>query len=457
MSIVNLPNNWKPRDYQEPLWQFFKNGGTHAIAIAHRRWGKDDLALHHTACAAHERIGNYGHCLPEYSQARKAIWDAVNPHTGKRRIDEAFPHEIRNSTNDQKMFIRFKCGSTWQVLGSDQYDRLVGTAYAGIIFSEWALANPAAWGFVQPILAENNGWALFITTPRGKNHAEKMYKMAKNDPKWFAQISTISDTKRMDVETLNSARKELIALYGEDAGEAQFKQEYYCSFDAAILGAFYGKEMYQAEQSGRITKVDYDPSFPVCTAWDIGSTDDTAIWFYQVIANEIRIIDYYFNNHQGAPHYADHLLSKSYKYGTHWLPHDAVAKTFTSQRSAQEQLADKLGWQNLRITPNLSRQDGRQAVRLMLPKCWFDSEKCSEAIEALKQYQRKWDDERKCFINEHRHDWTSHPADAFRYLAVSYQEEYKSQNQQTVTKDYGLTFVNGSIVEESNDENWKLA
>ena len=143
MSIVDLPNNWKPRKYQQPVWDYFKSGGDRGIVIGHRRWGKDDVALHNASCAAHERIGNYGHCLPEYAQARKAIWTAVNPHTGRKRIDEAFPSEIRKRTNDHEMFIEFKSGSTWQVLGSDQYDRLVGTAFAGLTFSEWALVASA--------------------------------------------------------------------------------------------------------------------------------------------------------------------------------------------------------------------------------------------------------------------------------------------------------------------------
>jgi phage terminase large subunit len=170
MATITLPHKWSPRPYQKRLWSYLEGGGKRAIEIAHRRWGKDDVALHWAACAAMQRPASYWHMLPNYSQARKAIWTAVNPHTGKRRIDEAFPAAIRSATLENEMFIRFKNGSTWQVIGSDNYDSLVGTPPAGIVFSEWARANPASWGYLAPILLENDGWALFITTPIGRNH-----------------------------------------------------------------------------------------------------------------------------------------------------------------------------------------------------------------------------------------------------------------------------------------------
>jgi hypothetical protein len=168
--------------------------------VWHRRAGKDEIALHEAAVAAHHRPATYWHMLPEYAQARKAIWNAVNPHTGKRRIDEAFPMELRANTNDHEMFIRFKSGATWQVVGSDRYNAAVGTPPAGIVFSEWALSNPAAWGYLAPILLENRGWARFITTPRGRNHVKKLLDMARGNPAWFAQVLTITDTGAVSLE-----------------------------------------------------------------------------------------------------------------------------------------------------------------------------------------------------------------------------------------------------------------
>ncbi len=239
MPTIELPNNWQPRRYQFPLWNALQNEGKkRAIEIAHRRWGKDDVVLHHTAIEAHKRVATYWHCLPEYAQARKAIWNAVNPHTGRRRIDEAFPRELRENTNDQEMFIRFKNGSTWQVIGSDRYNGLVGAGVAGVAFSEWALCNPSSWGYIRPMMEENDGWATFITTPRGQNHAKAMLDMARKNPKWFAEVSSVHDTKALSPAQLAESLAEYIALYGEDIGTAMFEQEYLCSFNAAILVRF---------------------------------------------------------------------------------------------------------------------------------------------------------------------------------------------------------------------------
>ena len=253
MATIQLPaSGWVERSYQRPLWSYLQSGGKRAIEIAHRRWGKDDLILHHTAIAAHERVASYWHCLPEYAQARKAIWTAINPHTGRRRIDEAFPPELRDTTNEQEMFIRFKVGSTWQVVGSDRYNSLVGAGVAGVAFSEWALANPSAWAYIRPMIEENGGWAAFITTPRGRNHAKAMYDMALRSPGWFAEISTVDDTHSLTPEQLDEARAEYASLFGDDLGNAQFEQEYYCSFNAAIMGAFYARETLAVRSSGRL-------------------------------------------------------------------------------------------------------------------------------------------------------------------------------------------------------------
>ena len=243
MAEIILPHNWQPRPYQQTLWNCLEGGTKRAIEVAHRRWGKDDVALHWAACAAMQRPGTYWHCLPQIAQARKSVWAAVNPHTGKRRIDEAFPQAIRAATNETEMFIRFKNGSTWTVIGSDNYDTLVGSPPAGIVFSEWARAVPASWAYLAPILVENNGWALFITTPLGRNHAHAMYEMAKSDPAWFAEISTVADTQAISHEAVEAQRREYHALFGDAAGDALIEQEYYCSFSSVIPGSYFAKEM----------------------------------------------------------------------------------------------------------------------------------------------------------------------------------------------------------------------
>lgn len=421
---VRLPNNWRPRPYQLPAWSYLENGGRHAELIWHRRSGKDEVALHRTACAAFERVAGYWHMLPEYAQARKAIWDAVNPHTGRRRIDEAFPHELRQTTREHEMQIVFRNGSVWQVVGSDNFNKLVGSTPAGVVYSEWALANPSARAYIRPILAENNGWQLFITTPRGRNHAHKTYEAAKKTTGSFAQRLTALETGVFTAEQLAAERAAYIAEFGADMGSALFEQEYMCSFDAAIFGAYYGQQVRDAEQQDRITTVDADPALKTFTAWDLGYSDDTAIWWFQVVRGEIHVIDYHASSGLEFDDYAEIVSGKPYRYATHYLPHDARAKTLASRgKSIQEMAWKAFGTANVRIVPQLSVQDGIQAARAMFPRCWFDETRCADGIEALRQYQREWDDEKKAFRETPRHDWTSHPADAFRMLAVAWREE----------------------------------
>jgi hypothetical protein len=394
--------------------------------------------------------------LPEAAQARKAIWDAINPHTGKRRIDEVFPGELRSSTRDQEMMIRFVNGSTWQVVGSDNFNSLVGSPPAGIVYSEWALANPSARAYLRPIIAENGGWQIFNTTPRGNNHAKRTFDAAKNQPGSFAQLLTVRDTGAMTEAQIEHELQLYIADFGIDAGQAKFDQEYMCSFDAALLGAFYGGEMRAVEQTGRLCSVPHDPALPVYTAWDLGFSDDTGIWFFQVVRGEIHLLEYYSASGKGMRHYFEQIIGKEienddwyekgarlgvdakyaehrqkYTYAMHFLPHDARAKTLASGgKSIQEMAWLVLGAQRITIVAGLSVQDGIQAVRNILPRCYFDAEKCDidgGGIDALKQYQREWDDRVKCFRDRPLHDWTSHCADAFRMLAVAWVMEFKSK------------------------------
>lgn len=414
---IILPNNWNPRGYQLPAWRALEGGIKRALLVWHRRAGKDDVCLHWAATQAMQRVGNYWHMLPEYAQARKSVWDAVNPHTGCKRIDEAFPLAIRRRTRSQDMFIEFVNGATWQLVGSDTYNSLVGSPPVGVTASEWALADPAAWAYLRPILRENGGWAVFITTPRGRNHVHRMFEGAKDDSDWFVQRLSARDTGTLTPEELEKERKEYVREYGADDGDNLFAQEYLCDFDAAIIGAYYSKLIRAAEADTRLTRVPYEPLALVHTAWDLGLSDSTVVWFFQIVGKEIRIIDYLENSGQPLDWYVGELHKKPYRYGDDYLPHDARARELQTGRSRQETL-EALG-RRVQIVPNMTVADGINAVRTVLPRCWFDKEKCERGLDALSQYRREWDNERKVYHDRPFHDWTSHGSDAFRYLALS--------------------------------------
>lgn len=399
------------------------------MALWHRRCGKDEVLLHHTACAAHERVGSYVHFLPEQAQARKALWEMVNVHTGKRRIDEAFPQEIRSYTRENEMQIGFRCGSNWQLAGSDNYNSIMGGGQAGMVFSEYALGNPAAWAYFSPILKESKGWAAFITTPRGHNHAERMLKSAQKNDSWFSQVLTNNDTHVFTAEELREELEGLQDLYGDQFGKSVFLQEYYCSFDAAIPGAIWGESLDKLQTRGRIGDFPFMPNFPVYTAWDLGRTDATAIWFYQMFADEIRIFDYYEDSLKEIEFYADLLrekaLEKRFEYAAHYLPHDAKQTKLGmgGKNIHQQMIAQRVG--KIRIAPRQDHQDAIQAGRATFPLCAFHKEACTEGLEALRNYHYEWNDEDRVFTRMPAHDWSSHGASAFKTLATSWRVERK--------------------------------
>jgi hypothetical protein len=417
---ITIPNNWTPREYQLPAWKYLEAGGKLAFLLWHRRSGKDDLALNWTASAMHRRVGTYWHMLPEAAQARKAIWEAIDSHTGIRRIDQAFPKALRETTRENEMFIKLKCGSTWQVIGSDNYDSLVGSPPIGVVGSEWALANPKAWAYLRPIMAENGGWAMFITTPRGKNHAQKMHDTLKADPSAFVQRLTALDTGVFSQEMLDRELAAYVGDYGQKDGKALFESEYMCSFDAPILGAIYPKELENAKSDERIGVVPYSPSCLVSTAWDIGWGDSTAIWFYQEIAGEFRVIDYYETRGEALTHYLSVLKSKPYDYDTLWMPHDANNGQLSTGKSIAEQARNN-GFK-VRIAPKLSIEDGINASRQLLKRARIDANKCKAGIECLENYRWGWNDRLDEPKREPVHDWSSHGSDAWRSMAVSVKE-----------------------------------
>ena len=417
-----------------PAWLALEGGSTRLAIAAHRRWGKDEIMLHWAATSAFSRVGPYWHLLPQANQARKALWDAVNPRTGRRRIDDAFPAELRASTREQDMFIRFVNGSTWQVIGSDNYDALVGSPPVGVTFSEYALSNPASWSFIRPILAENGGWAAFISTVRGRNHFWRLVEYALKDPDWYGQVITADDSRAIPKEVIHRERRELTAERGPVEANAIIQQEYYCDPDAALPGAYYGELMTRAQIEGRIEDYPWLSTLPVGIACDLGHGDQTVCWFYQQLpSGRIRLIDVLVGSGVGIDWYARRITARPYLVTDTIWPHDGDHGNIRdSNGTTLMGQAQGFGWRPIRCLDRDQSVDvGIQAVRQIFPMLEvnehplpFEDEtqddanaRMARALDALRGYRREWDEARQRFKDAPLHDWTSDYADALRYLA----------------------------------------
>jgi phage terminase large subunit len=441
MPEITLPHNWTPRAYQIPWFDAYRGGVKRAAFLWCRRSGKDDSALHFTATQAMQRVGNYWHMLPQANQCRKAVWEAVNPHTGKKRIDEAFPPEIRANKREQDMSIHFVNGSTWQLVGSDSFDSLIGSPPIGLVFSEYSTANPRAWAMLRPILTENGGWAMFVSTPRGKNHFHKLCEMAKADPKnWFFSKVTALDSGIYTAESLEREKRELTAEYGPEEGMNIYRQEYECSFDAPISGAYYASIIDQLELDGHILPISYDPALPVTTAWDLGVGDATAIIFLQYFHTEIRVIDCLEASGEGLPYYVKCLKDRPYLYDQHIMPHDIRVRELGTGKSRYEQ-AQALGIRPITICRSIPVDDGINSVRTTLPRMYFDEKKGAPLLDALRNYRKEYDEVHKCYKNRPVHDWTSHFADALRMACVGYRQPVKLKTVSEIMADHRYTGV----------------
>jgi len=405
---ITLPYKFEPRIYQIPILRAFDNGYTRLIQMWHRRSGKDKTDINLVAREMQLNPGIYYYFYPTYTQGRKALWDGMGK-DGVRYI-EHFPKELLDGKpNDTEMKLKYKNGSLFQVIGTDDVDRIVGTNPRGCVFSEYSLQSPKGWNYIRPILAENKGWALFNFTPRGKNHAFDLYTMAVANPKWFVQRLTVDDT---NVLTKADIDEERLSGMTED----MIQQEYYCSFTAAIQGAYYWKEYAEAEKENRFTNVPYDPTVPVYTVWDLGVSDAMAIGFFQIVNKEVHMIDYYEKSNEGFPHFIKLLQDKKYIYAKHFAPHDIKARELSTGKTRLE-TAEALGIK-FDVIPQIGVQNGIDAGRSLFSKLWVDKEKCREFLNLIPQYTKEYDEDRKIFKDTPLHDWTSHGADMYRYAAT---------------------------------------
>lgn len=408
--------------------------------VAHRRAGKtvaaiNDLIKQSVQCPSRSPL--FGYIAPFRAQAKSVAWEYL----------KWYAKPITKVVSESDLILTTITGAQVRLFGADNADALRGLGFDGLLMDEYGDFRPSVWGSViRPTLADKAGWAVFMGTPKGKNQFWEIFDQASSNPaEWFLLRLKASQSGLLPDSELRELKMQL--------SEDQYLQEMETSFEAAILGAFYGTEIRELEEAGRVCEVKYDPSLPTYTAWDLGYRDDTAIWWYQVVRNEIHVIDFYAVSGASVPDLVKVVMERPYHYGKHFLPHDARAKTLAAQgKSIIEQLGDRLGLSNLAIVPNLSVQDGIQAVRQMLPNCWFDAVKCKEGLEALRQYEREYDEDKKAFRQTPKHNWTSHPADAFRMAAISWQDE---QPQQRVFPERAL--VAGPTNEATLNDMWAAA
>jgi len=420
---IYLPNNWWPTPHQLPFFKALDSGIKRACLVWHRRAGKDSASLNYTAKAMMQKKGNYWHCLPKIAQARKAIWNGVD-RNGRRIIDQAFPKEIRKRTSEQEMLIELNNGSTWQLVGSDNYDAMVGSNPIGIIFSEYSISNPQAWDYFRPMLAENGGWAVFIYTARGKNHGFHLYNMAKKSKGWFCELLTVNDTKREDGAPVIGPD---IIQQERDEGmsEEKIQQEYYCSFDAQIPGAIYATQLATARDDRRIGSMPVEPSIKVHTAWDLGISDAMSIWFFQIVGKEVRLLHYYENNNQGIEHYIQYLQEFAAKHGIsydqHLAPHDIEVRELSTGKT-RKATAARMGISFRTVQRPKTKSEGHDAVRRIFPRLWIDDTRAEHGLNCISSYQYEWDDKKGIFKTQPLHDWASHGADALQTLALGWSE-----------------------------------
>jgi phage terminase large subunit len=379
------------------------------VWCCHRRAGKDLTIFNWCIKELIAQVCTCFYVLPTYSQAKKVIWDSIN-NDGFRILDY-LPEQLVAIKNSQEMKIRLLNGSLFQLIGSDNIDSLMGTNPKIVVFSEYALQDPAAWDYIRPILKVNGGYAIFISTPRGKNHFWELFRTAQVTEGWWCERLTIDDTK---VLTEADVKQEM----AEGMSEELALQEYYCSFDRGVEGSYYSKLITKMQNEERICPLAYDPYKMVFSSWDLGWDDYTSVIFFQIADDKIKIIDCEERGSTTLAEWKAILMARGYKYGGYLFPHDVEHIDGLGSGCTRKEILEDL---QIPVTtvPKGIISDGIEAVKVLLSsRIWIDSKKCEKLIKALEHYHRDWDDKHKVYSNKPRHDWSSHLADSLRYLAT---------------------------------------
>jgi phage terminase large subunit len=382
--------------------------------------------------------GRYAYVAPHWNQAKDVAWLYV------KRFTAPIPGV---KLNESELYVEFAHNkSRVRLAGADNYDRLRGAYLDGCILDEYGDMHPAAWPeVIRPMLADRKGWATFIGTPKGRNDFHHIWERALDNPDWFSLMLKGSESGIIDDIELDALRAEMTP--------EQYEQEIECNFNAAVVGAYYGKEVVDAERAGRVAQVAIDPALPVQTAWDLGIGDSTAIWAFQMAPEgKVRVVDYYENHSQPLAHYVGVLEAKGYK-GRCWVPHDAKARELGTGRTRVETLLS-LG-RDVALVPNHTVMDGINAARVSFKRFHFDELNCRQGLEALRQYRAEFDEKTKTFKNHPRHDWCSHGSDAFRYMAMAWrslQPAEKPKNPiQELLKPRTMADVLGTIGDDETE------
>lgn len=426
--LVRLP--YAPRKVFQP---FHDRTQRFAVGVAHRRCGKTVACINDKikrAIVSNRPMYRAGYIAPYLKQAKDVAWEYLKNYS--RPIWGRPP-------NESELWVELLNGARIRIYGADNAEALRGGYFDDATLDEYADMAPSVWGsIIRPMLADRQGSATFIGTPKGRNAFYDIFERAKSDPDWFSFILRASETQLLPEAELRAAR--------QDMTPEQYEQEFECSFEAAILGAYYGRDVAEAERAGRITDVEPIDG-PVHTAWDLGIGDSTAIWFWQASGNEIRVIDHYENHGQAIPHYVAEIEARGYSKGIDYVPHDAKVRSLETGRTRVETLIT-LG-RKPKLVANHKIMDGVNAARLTLPRCWFDAERCKDGIEALRQYRADFDEKTRAFKDAPKHDWTSHTADAFRYLCMAWREDMKPQEAPALPPVKGIN-------QYTADEMWKF-
>ena len=405
-EVIEIP--YKPREHQLKVHELLE-GKRFAVVVAHRRFGKTVAALNHLireAVLNEKETPRYAYIAPTYGQAKRVAWDYLVKYTTP----------LGGTNNISELRVDF-WGRRIQLYGSDNPDSLRGQFFDGVIIDEVADQNPKIWtDIVRPALTDRKGWCLFIGTPKGHNHFKELRDRAKTEDGWGLLEFKASETGVVDDTELKAAKNEM--------GEDKYRQEFECSFDAAVEGSYYGQILNELEEKKHMQEIPREELSRTFTAWDLGMGDSTSIWVAQLVGTEVRLIDYYENHGVGLDHYVKWIKDNDYLKAEHILPHDVRVRELGTGKSRMEMLEES--GLEVKIAPRMGLDDGIQAVRRLLPRCWFNVPQVQIGLNCLRNYRRDYDEKRKIFYERPLHDWSSHGSDSFRYLALGLDEGHST-------------------------------